>query len=184
MPAVLLLVVLGLGVLVGAVVIYNGLVALRNRAESAWADIGTQLKRRHDLIPNLVETVKGYAGHEKATLESVIEARNAAGYAKGAAEQGKAENVLQGALKNLFALAEAYPDLKANTNFLSLQNSLNEVEQHLQHARQYYNAVVRDLNTKVEQFPSNVIAGMGGFRKMDYFEVEEAATAVPKVDFG
>ena len=165
--------------------IYNGLVKLRVQAENAWADIDVQLKRRYDLIPNLVETVKGYAGHEKGTLEAVIKARNAAMTAAGPAAKAEAENILSGALRQLFALSEAYPQLRAVESFTSLQGSLNEIEDHVQNARRYYNAVVRDLNTKIAQFPSNIIAGMFGFNAREFFELKDAAQReAPKVSFG
>src|SRR5258706_10104643 len=149
-------VVLGLLVLVVVVVagMYNGLVRLKVQADNAWADIDVQLKRRYDLIPNLVETVKGYAGHEKGTLEGVVAARNQAMSAQGPAAKGEAEGMLTGALRQVFALAEAYPQLRAVESFTQLQNTLNQIEDTLQNARRYYNAVVRDFNTMIEQFPS------------------------------
>src|SRR5580693_7138749 len=159
---------------------YNGLVRLKVTCDNAWADIDVQLKRRYDLIPNLVETVKGYAAHEKGTLEAVINARNAAMSATGAAE-----NVLSGTLKSLFALSEAYPQLRAIEGFTSLQNSLSQIEETVQNARRYYNAVVRDLNTKILQFPTNIFAGMLGFKQREFFEVSNAAEReAPKVSFG
>lgn len=161
-------------VLIIAVSIYNGLVMLKNKVEEAWADIETQLKRRYDLIPNIMETVKGYAKHEKGTFEEVTKARNMAMKAESAEDRAVAENILSGTLKTLFALAENYPDLKANQNFLDLQQTLKEVEEHLQLSRRYYNATVRDFNTKIEVFPSNVFAGMFGFQKRGFFEVEKA----------
>src|SRR5271166_5753893 len=164
--------------------IYNSLVQLRVRADNAWADIDVQLKRRYDLIPNLVETVKGYAGHEKGTLEAVINARNRAMSATGPADKAAAENMLSCALKSLFALSEAYPQLRAIESFTSLQNSLTQIEDTVQNARRYYNAVVRDLNTKILQFPTNIIAGMLGFKQREFFEVTAAAEReVPKVSF-
>jgi LemA protein len=164
--------------------IYNSLVKLRVQAENAWADIDVQLKRRYDLIPNLVETVKGYAGHEKGTLEAVIKARNAAMTAAGPAAKAEAENILSGALRQLFALSEAYPQLRAVESFTSLQGSLNEIEDHVQNARRYYNAVVRDFNTKIAQFPSNIIAGMFGFNAREFFELKDAVQReAPKVSF-
>jgi len=181
------LVVLGLLVAaaVGGVSIYNGLVALRNRAEAAWSDIDVQLKRRWELIPNLVETVKGYAQHEEGTFTKVTEARTRAMAASTPGEKSAAEGNLSGMLKSLFAVAEAYPELKANENFLSLQGELSSLEDAIQKARRYYNAVVRDLNTKVESFPSNVVAGMFGFQQEEYFELDsEAERAAPKVSFG
>jgi len=178
-----------LGVLVVLVLIgigiYNGLVRLQVQCDNAWADIDVQLKRRHDLIPNLVETVKGYAGHEKQTLEAVINARNRAMSAQGPAAKGEAEGMLAGALRQLFALAEAYPQLRAVESFTSLQGTLNEIEDHVQNARRYYNAVVRDFNTKIAQVPSNIIAGLFGFKAREFFELkEEAQREAPKVSFG
>lgn len=163
--------------------IYNGLVRLKVAAESAWADIEVQLKRRYDLVPNLVETVKGYATHEKGTLEAVIEARNRAASAEGPAQKAGAESMLTGALRQLFALAEAYPQLRASENFTSLQNSLAQIEEAIQNARRYYNAVVRDLNTRIAQFPGNLLAGAFGFRPRDFFEISDEERAVPKVSF-
>lgn len=175
---VLLLLAVGVGVM------YNRLVRLRNQAEGAWADIDVQLKRRYDLIPNLVETVKGYASHEKDTLEAVINARNRAMTATGPAEQAKAENMLTGALKSLFALAEAYPQLRAVEGFTKLQGSLEAIERDIQNARRYYNAVVRDLNTSVEQFPTNLVANAFRFHKHEYFELtDEAEREAPQVQF-
>lgn len=152
--------------------IYNGLVTLKNKVDEGWADIDTQLKRRYDLIPNMVETVKGYAKHEKSTFEAVTKARNMAMGATGPEQKAQAENMLQGTLKSLFALAENYPELKANQNFMDLQATLKEIEEHIQLSRRYYNATVRDFNTKVEIFPNNVIAPMFGFAKRQYFEIE------------
>src|SRR5271169_6782295 len=164
---------------------YNSLVRLKVQCDNAWADIDVQLKRRYDLIPNLVETVKGYAGHEKGTLEAVINARNQAMSATGPADKAQAENVLSGALKSLFALSEAYPQLRAIEGFTSLQNSLSQIEETVQNARRYYNAVVRDLNTKILQFPTNIFAGMLGFKQREFFEVSNAAEReAPKVSFG
>ena len=164
--------------------IYNGLVSLKLQAENAWADIDVQLKRRHDLIPNVIETVKGYAAHEKGTLEGVIAARNRAMTAQGPAAQGEAEGVLSGALRQVFALAEAYPQLRAVESFTSLQKTLADLEETLQNARRYYNAVVRDFNTKIEQFPSNIIAGMFNFKEREFFELKDATEReTPKVSF-
>ena len=164
---------------------YNGLVRLRVQCDNAWADIDVQLKRRHDLIPNVVETVKGYAGHERGTLEAVINARNRAMTAQGPAAKAEAEGILGGALKSLLALAEAYPQLRAVESFTQLQGTLAAIEDTLQNARRYYNAVVRDLNTKIQQFPSNIVAGMFNFKQREFFEVTEAAEReVPKVSFG
>jgi LemA protein len=163
---------------------YNSLVRLKVTCDNAWADIDVQLKRRYDLIPNLVETVKGYAGHEKGTLEAVINARNRAMTAAGPADKAEAENMLSGALKSLFALSEAYPQLRAVESFTSLQNSLTQIEDAVQNARRYYNAVVRDLNTKIQQFPSNIFANMLGFKQREFFEVTAPAEReAPKVSF-
>ena len=171
------LIILGILVLLVIFLIgmYNGLVRLKIQCDNAWADIDVQLKRRYDLIPNLVETVKGYAAHEKDTLEGVINARNRAMTATTPADKAQAENILTGALKSLFALAEAYPQLRAIESFTSLQNSLSQIEDTVQNARRYYNAVVRDLNTKIEQFPTNIFANMLGFKERQFFEVAAAA---------
>jgi LemA protein len=152
---------------------YNGFIRLINRAKEAWADIDVQLKRRYDLIPNLVETVKGYAGHEKNVLEQVTEARTRAMGASTVEERGDAENVLAGTLKTLFAVSENYPDLKANANFLELQRELSDTENKIQAARRFYNTNVRDLNIKTESFPANIIAGIFHFSKMNLFELGE-----------
>lgn len=164
---------------------YNRLVSLRQRSEEAWSDIDVQLKRRTDLVPNLVEVVRGYAGHEKTTFDQVTRARGAAVAATTPEARAQAEGVLTGALRQLFAVAEAYPDLKANEQFTSLQASLNEIEDAVQNARRYYNAVVRDLNTSIETFPSNVIAGFFRFVRRGYFEPDSADDRkVPRVSFG
>jgi LemA protein len=164
--------------------LYNSLVRLNVQCDNAWADIDVQLKRRYDLVPNLVESVKGYAAHEKGTLEAVINARNRAMSATGPADKAQAENVLSGALKSLFALAEAYPQLRAVESFTSLQSSLSEIENTVQNARRYYNAVVRDLNIKIQQFPTNMVAGMLGFRTREFFELTAAGEReAPKVSF-
>ncbi len=178
-----------LGILVLLVILgismYNSLVRLKVTCDNAWADIDVQLKRRYDLIPNLVETVKGYAAHEKGTFEAVVNARNRAMTATGPADKAAAENMLTGALKSLFALAEAYPQLRAIESFTSLQNSLSQIEETVQNARRYYNAVVRDLNTKILQFPTNIIAGMMSLKQREFFEVSAAAEReAPKVSFG
>jgi LemA protein len=181
------LIVLGILVLllIFGVAMYNSLVRLKVSCDDAWADIDVQLKRRYDLIPNLVETVKGYAAHEKGTFEAVTNARNRAMTATGPADKAAAENMLTGALKSLFALAEAYPQLRAIESFTSLQKSLSDIEDNVQNARRYYNAVVRDLNTKILQFPTNIIAGMLGFKQREFFEVSSAAEReAPKVSFG
>lgn len=155
------------------VFLYNSLVALKNKVKEAWADIDTQLKRRYDLIPNIVETVKGYMGHEKGTLEKVTELRAKALGAQGLEQKAEAENMLSDTLKSLFAVAENYPDLKANQNFLDLQNTLKEVEEHLQLSRRYYNGTVRDYNTKLQVFPNNLIAKQFGFAESEFFETKE-----------
>jgi LemA protein len=171
-------------ILIFAVVgIYNRLVTLRNRVDNAWSQIDVQLKRRYDLIPNLVETVKGYAAHERETFEAVIQARSAAMSAQGPAAQGQAENVLTGALKSLFALAEAYPDLKANQNFLMLQEELSGTESKIAYARQFYNDSVMTFNTSQQTFPSTVVASVFGFKPREYFEIEEEAKEPVKVQF-
>jgi LemA protein len=175
--ALVVLIFIGIGM-------YNGLVRLKVQVDNAWADVDVQLKRRYDLIPNLVETVKGYAGHEKGTLEAVINARNRAMTATSPGEKAEAENMLSGALKSLFALSEAYPQLRAVESFTSLQNSLSQLEDTIQNARRYYNAVVRDLNTKIQQFPTNIFAGMLGFKPREFFEVTSATEReAPKVSF-
>ena len=166
------------------VALYNGLVSSRNKVDNAWSQIDVQLKRRHDLIPNLVETVKGYATHEKSTLDAVITARNAAMSGGGSVQETAAnENMLTGALKSLFALSEAYPDLKANQNFLSLQEELTSTEDRISYARQFYNDQVRIYNTKIQSVPSNIIAGMGGFTVREYFEIDEAEKENIQVKF-
>lgn len=168
-----------------ALITYNRLVRLRLLTHNAWSDIEVQLKRRHDLIPSVVETVKGYAGHERKTLEAVIEARNRAVQAQGPAALGEAERGLVASMRQLFALAEAYPDLKASENFTGLQRTLAELEEQIQHARRYYNAAVRDLNTAIQQFPSNLLAGAFRFESGEFFGLNDAAeAAVPKIDFG
>jgi len=161
------------------IVTYNGLVQLRVRADNSWSDIDVQLKRRHDLIPNLVETVKGYASHEKGTFENIAKFRSMAMQATGPAERAQAEGQLTMALKSLFAVAENYPQLRASEQFTSLQASLNQLEEALQNSRRYYNAVVRDLNTKIASFPDNVVAGMFSFTPRQFFEVTTAAEREP-----
>ena len=164
---------------------YNGLVRLRVQCDNAWSDIDVQLKRRYDLIPNIVETVKGYAAHEKDTLEGVVAARNRAMSAQGPADKAGAETALTAALRQVFALAEAYPQLRAVESFTQLQQTLNQIEDTVQNARRYYNAVVRDFNTKIAQFPSNLIAGMFNFKAREFFEIgAPAEREVPKVSFG
>ncbi|MFA6604232.1 MAG: LemA family protein [Patescibacteria group bacterium] len=174
----LILLVVGLVVaaaVVWIVAVYNGLITLKNRTEEAWSDIDVQLKRRYDLIPNLVETVKGYARHESQTMEKVIAARAAAMGAQTTAAKADAENALSQTLKSLFAVVEAYPDLKANQNFLQLQDDLKDAEDKIQAARRFYNANVRDFNTKIEVFPDNIIASNLNFKKYDFFEITNAA---------
>ncbi len=163
---------------------YNGLVRLWTRVDDAWSQIDVQLKRRHDLIPNLVETVKGYAAHERETLDSVVQARNQAVSATGPQQQGQAEGVLTQALGRLFALAEAYPNLKANTNFEQLQEELTATEDRVAYARQFYNDSVMSYNTKIQSIPSNIIAGMFNFTKREFFEISTPEDRdVPKVQF-
>ncbi len=182
---IVFLVLIGLVVLVGLFLLaqYNGLVRLRNRIESAWSQIDVQLQRRYDLIPNVVETVKGYASHEKETLERVIQARNQAINTQGVANQAQAENVISGALKSLFALSEAYPDLKANQNFLALQEELSGTEGKIAYARQFYNDSVQSYNTKTQTFPSALIANAFGFKQREYFEADDTSRGPVKVDF-
>lgn len=166
------------------VMTYNSLVKLRTQVDGAWADVDVQLKRRYDLIPNLVETVKGYASHERETLDAVIQARASAMGASDPSEKAKAENVLTGTLKSLFALAEAYPDLKAQASFAELQGALQAVEESVARSRQYYNAVVRDYNTKIAQIPTNIVANAFRFEERDFFEVDDLAVReTPKVSF-
>lgn len=169
-------IILGIVVVIGFMLVgmYNQLVQLRVRTDSAWSDIDVQLKRRHDLIPNLVETVKGYAAHEKGTFENVAKFRSMAMQATTPADKAVAENQLTGALKSLFAVAESYPELKANEEFMQLQASLSQTEDSIQNSRRYYNAVVRDLNTRIQSFPTNILAGMFGFQQRQFFETEAA----------
>ena len=177
-----LIIILGIVVLWAAYV-FNAFVSLKNRAEEAWADIEVQLKRRYDLIPNLVNTVKGYATHESSAFENVTKARSAAMGATGPTPaHAQAENMLTGALKSIFALAEAYPDLKANTNFLELQRELSDTENKIQAARRFYNSNVRDLNIKVESFPSNILASLFHFSKKEFFDVADNDAAQNPVE--
>lgn len=171
-----LYVILGIIVVIALWVIatYNGFIRIRNQKDEAWADIDVQLKRRYDLIPNLVNTVKGYAEHESATFAKVTEARTAAMGAQSVAEHAEAENMLTGALKSLFAVSEAYPDLKANENFVELQRELTDTENKIQAARRFYNTNVRDMNTAVQSFPGNIIAGMFKFKEAEFFELDES----------
>ncbi len=171
-------------IVIAVVVMYNGLVQLRVRSDSAWSDIDVQLKRRHDLIPNLVETVKGYAAHEKGTFENIAKWRSAAMSATAPADRAQAEGQLTMALKSLFAVAEAYPQLRANENFMSLQKSLADIENDVQNSRRYYNAVIRDYNTRIQTFPANMLAGMFGFTPRQFFELDTPAEReVPSVKF-
>ena len=185
MLGVIIIVVIIVLVIAFFIVAFNQAVQQRNRVDSAWSQIGVQLTRRHDLIPNLIETVKGYAAHEKSTFESVTQARaNAIGAQQaGPAQQAQAENVLSGALKSLFAVAEAYPDLKANQNFLNLQEELTSTEDRISYARQFYNDSVQKYNTKIQTFPTVLIAGMFGFKQREFFEAEQGAAEVPRVQF-
>jgi LemA protein len=166
------------------IIIYNGLVRKRSMTEEAWSGIDVQLRRRHNLIPALIETVKTYASHEKKVFEDIAKSRERCLGAKGNVEElAKAENSLLSGLKSVFAIAENYPDLKANTNFIEFQNELSEIEEQVQMARRYYNGSTRELNIAVESFPSNIIAGMFSFSKREYFEIEEAQKVMPKVSF-
>jgi LemA protein len=165
------------------IAMYNSLVQLKVRCDSAWSDIDVQLKRRHDLIPNLVETVKGYAAHEKGTFENIAKFRSQAMQATTPADRATAENQLTGALKSLFAVAENYPQLKASEEFTQLQGSLGQTEDAIQNARRYYNAVVRDLNTKIQSFPTNILANMAGFQQRQFFEAESTDRAPVAVKF-
>ena len=165
------------------VAVYNGLIRLKNRVDEAWSDIDVQLKRRYDLIPNLVSTVKGYAAHEKELFEKVTAARTAAMGASTPHDKEQAENMLSGTLKSLFAVAESYPDLKANQNFLELQRELTDTEDKIQASRRFYNGNVRDFNTKIEIFPNNMIAGMLNFAKREFFEAEGGEKEPVKVEF-
>lgn len=177
MPIIIVLAVLGVLVVAG-IAMYNGLVKANVRVDEAWSDITVQLKRRADLIPNLVNTVKGYAGHEKEVFEQVTTARASTINAQSPAQAAQAENQFQQALKSIFAVAEAYPDLKANENFQHLQAELVDTEDKIQASRRFYNGSARDLNTKIKVFPTNIFAGMLGFKEREFFEVDEAETAV------
>jgi len=184
--------VLGLWIVLGAVVLaivwavvaFNRLVTYRNRAEEGWSQIDVQLRRRYDLIPNLVETVQGYAAHEREVFEEVVRARSAAIGATGAAEQASAENAVTTGLRKLLAVAENYPDLKASTNFLALQEELTGTESKIAYARQYYNEQVRLLNTRIQSFPSSVIANLFHFARREFFDIEDAARGPVRVDLG
>jgi len=180
MPYLFLLIIV---VLVACVAIFNRLVRLRNQVDESWSDIDVQLKRRYDLIPNLVETVKGYAAHEKDTFEQVTQARTQAIAATGVDQKAQAEGVLTGALKTLFAVAENYPQLKANENFLDLQKNLTDIENNIQLARRYYNAVVRDYNIAIQSFPSMIFASMFNFQKKDFFGIDQGERENVQVKF-
>ena len=182
MTGIIFLVILAV-IAVVLISMYNGLVQLRVRCDSGWSDIDVQLKRRHDLIPNLVETVKGYAAHEKGTFENIAKFRSQAMQATGPADKAVAENQLTGALKSLFAVAENYPELKASEQFTQLQGQLSQTEDAIQNARRYYNAVVRDLNTKIQSFPTNLLAGMFGFAQRQFFETTDADREPVQVKF-
>ena len=180
------IVVVAILVLIGAIIvgIYNGLIRLRNQVRNAWSQIDVQLKRRHDLIPNLIETAKGYMSHERDTLENITKARNLATQASGVGERAKAEGQLGQALGSFFLVVENYPDLKANQNFLALQEELTSTENKIGFSRQFYNDQVLHLNNKIQMFPSNIVAGMFAFKQEEFFEIEEAAEReVPKVSF-
>jgi LemA protein len=180
MPILYVIIALLALILIWVIASYNGFVTLMNRAKEAWSDIDIQLKRRYDLIPNLVNTVKGYAAHESETFEKVTAARASAmqvGSAGTLADKSQAENALSGTLKSLFAVSEAYPELKANTNFLELQRELSDTENKIQASRRFYNGNVRDLNTKIQSFPSNLIAAQFGFKGMEFFDLGEADQA-------
>ncbi|MBU1289818.1 LemA family protein [Patescibacteria group bacterium] len=185
MPTILwVIIILAVVVVLWLIAIYNGLIKMRNRTDEAWSDIDVQLKRRYDLIPNLIETVKGYAAHEKTLFEKVTQARTAAMGAENPNEKAEKENILSGTLKSLFAVSENYPDLKANENFLELQRELTDTEDKIQASRRFYNGNVRDINIKIQQFPNNLIAGALGFKKRDFFETENEAEREPvKVSF-
>ncbi|MFC1600091.1 LemA family protein [Patescibacteria group bacterium] len=183
MEILLVLGVLVVGVAIFAVGVYNSLIVLKNKVDEGWADIDTQLKRRWDLIPNMVETVKGYAKHEDKVFIQVTEARTAAMAAKTPDAHGKAENMLTSTLKSLFAVAENYPELKANQNFMDLQATLKEIEEHIQMSRRYYNGTVRDFNTKLQVFPNNIVAGILGFKDREFFEIGDDEKQNVKVSF-
>jgi LemA protein len=175
--------IIGGVIVLALVLLYNGLVSAKNRTEEAWSDIDVQQKRRYDLIPNLINTVKGYATHEANTLEALTAARAKAMQGGSVEDQNAQENMLTGALKTVFAVAENYPDLKANTNFLELQRELSDTENKIMAARRFYNSSVMDLNTKIESFPTSIFAGLFGFAKKTFFEVSEAEKAPVEVSF-
>lgn len=184
MTVLIVILVIVVLVVIFGVVTYNKLVSLRNRVENGWSQIDVQLQRRNDLIPNLVETVKGYAEHERSTFEAVIQARSASQAAGTPHEQAEADNMLTGALRQLFAVAEAYPDLKANQNFMQLQEELTATEDKVSYARQFYNDTVNKYNTAIQKFPAVLIAGPTGFSEREFYEAEETAREVPQVSFG
>ncbi|MFA5188491.1 MAG: LemA family protein [Patescibacteria group bacterium] len=184
MPLWIIVIIIIGAIILWLIAVYNGLVKSKNRVDEAWSDIDVQLKRRYDLIPNLVETVKAYAGHEKEVFTKVTEARSSAMQAKSLDEKGKAENMLSQTLKSLFAVAENYPDLKASTNFLQLQGELSDTENKIQASRRFYNGNVRDFNIKIQVFPNNMVAGMLGFKAYEFFQVEnEQEKMAPAVKF-
>ncbi|HEX6425013.1 MAG TPA: LemA family protein [Acidimicrobiales bacterium] len=183
MIAVIIIVVVLVLLALYVIATFNGLVSLRNRIENAWAQIDVQLTRRYDLIPNLVETVKGYAAHERETLDAVIQARNAGMSAQGPHDQAEAENQITGALKSLFALSEAYPDLKANQNFAQLQEELTGTEGRIAYARQFYNDTVYRYNTKIQSFPANILASMFRFGEREYFQADDESRGPTRVSF-
>lgn len=187
MPGIMIFLVVVVLVALFVIGIYNRIVGLNQRADQSFADIDVQLRQRHDLIPNLVETVKGYATHERSTLDAVISARNAASAAHGPAAQGQAEGLLNAALGRMFALAEAYPELKANTNFLELQRELSDVENKIAAARRFFNNSVQEFNTAIQQIPGNFVAPMGGFKQREFFELpadsRASIEAAPSVKF-
>lgn len=184
MPITWIILIIIAVLVIAMILMYNNLVRLRQRVKEAWSDIDVQLKRRYDLIPNLVETVKGYATHERELLEKVTEARTRAMGADSPKEKAEAENMLSGTLKTLFAVSENYPQLKANENFLELQRELSDTENKIQAARRFYNGNVMEMNTKIQSFPSNIVAGMFGFKEEEFFELEEEAAKEPvKIKF-
>lgn len=183
MPILIILLVVLAAIVVWIIAVYNGLIKLKNRVDEAWSDIDVQLKRRYNLIPNLVNTVKGYASHERELFEKVTQARTAAMGAQTPGEKEKAENMLSDTLKSLFAVAENYPDLKANQNFLELQRELSDTENKIQASRRFYNGNVRDFNTKIQIFPNNIIAGMLKFTQREFFEADEGEKENVKVEF-
>lgn len=183
MDIIKIILIIGGIILFFIIATYNRLILLRNRAKEAWSDIDVQLKRRYNLIPNLVNAVKGYATHEKELLEKVTQARTSAMQAGTIKQKGEAENILSSTLKSLFAVAENYPDLKASTNFLELQRELRDTEDKIQASRRFYNTNVRDFNTKLETFPTNIIAGLFNFKKREFFEATEGEKELPKVNF-